>query len=74
MTVGPILDSGLQWKKITNMDVFVVTYACYPQAETEPVLSDEHIGFGLFTLDELPYLDLYPIYRRSIMTWFSRLP
>jgi 8-oxo-dGTP pyrophosphatase MutT (NUDIX family) len=74
VTVGPILDSGLRCRRITNVDVFVVTYACYPQAEIDPVLSNEHVGFGLFSKDDVVGLDLDPIYRRSIMTWFGRLP
>ena len=60
VTAGPILDSELHCQRFTHKDVFVVTYGCHPQVETDPVLSDEHIEFGLFSKVDVERMDLYP--------------
>jgi len=69
---GPILDSELHRKKFTHNEVFVVTYGCYPLAETDPVLSHEHVELKLFPKAEVERMDLYPVYRRSILTWLDQ--
>jgi hypothetical protein len=53
--------------------VLVVTYGCYPETDTEPVLSHEHEEIGMFTEDEVDGLTTPAGYRRSITTWFARL-
>jgi hypothetical protein len=51
--------------------VFIATYGCFPEADTEPVLSNEHKEIGLFSAGEVDRLNIPDGYRRSIATWIN---
>ena len=70
--VGDILDSW-QYHIRDGVDVLIVTYGCYVDTKTEPVVSHEHKEAGLFTLDEVAQLRMPQGYKNSIGNWFSRL-
>src|SRR4051812_33111221 len=46
VTAGPLLDAWLY--PVLDRHVFVVTYGCHLVSAGPPVLSDEHLGHGLF--------------------------
>ncbi len=73
VTTGPILDTWMYYIAVAEKNVFIVTYGCYPDTGTEPVLSHEHKEIGLFTEAEVAGLTMPDGYRRSITTWFARL-
>ncbi|MCS7484826.1 NUDIX domain-containing protein [Umezawaea endophytica] len=73
VTTGPILDTWMYYISVAEKNVFIVTYGCYPDSDTAPVLSHEHKEIGLFTEHEVDGLTMPDGYRRSITTWFTRL-
>lgn len=73
VTTGPILDSWMYYIDEAAKHVFIVTYGCYPDTDTEPVLSHEHKEIGLFRQDAIADLNMPDGYKRSIATWFARL-
>src|SRR5687768_4613299 len=72
VTTGPILDTWMYYIDIAEKNVFIVTYGCHPDGDSEPVLSHEHKEIGLFSEDEVPCLNMPEGYKRSIATWFER--
>jgi 8-oxo-dGTP pyrophosphatase MutT (NUDIX family) len=68
---GPIIDSWMYYIERAGRHVFVVTYGCFPEADSEPVLSHEHKEIGLFRASELDGRDIPDGYRRSIATWLT---
>jgi 8-oxo-dGTP pyrophosphatase MutT (NUDIX family) len=70
---GPILDSWMYHIAVAHKHVFIVTYGCQPETDTELALSHEHKEIGLFTPDETARLNMPDGYRRSIATWFAQL-
>ncbi|MCE7009276.1 NUDIX hydrolase [Kibdelosporangium philippinense] len=73
VTTGPILDTWMYYIDVAEKHVFIVTYGCYVNGDTEPVLSHEHKEIGLFTEHEVPTLTMPDGYKRSIATWYDRL-
>ncbi|MRH93520.1 NUDIX domain-containing protein [Nocardia sp. SYP-A9097] len=73
VTIGAILDSGMNSIREAERTVLIVTYGCYPDTAAEPVLSHEHKEIGLFREDKIARLTMPDGYKRSITTWFSRL-
>ncbi|MGH3992334.1 MAG: NUDIX hydrolase [Pseudonocardiaceae bacterium] len=73
VTVGPILDAWT-YHVLPSRHVFIVAYGCYFSGGADPVLSSEHNEIGLFTEHEVPGLVMPEGYKRSIATWFNRLP
>ena len=71
--IGPILDSWMCHIGVAPRHVFIVTYACRLDTDTEPVLSGEHRKPELFGLDETAQLRMPAGFRRSIASWFLRL-
>src|SRR3954453_14407485 len=39
---GPILDTWMYYINVAEKNVFIVTYGCYPDGDSKPVLSHEH--------------------------------
>ncbi|MQA07697.1 MAG: NUDIX domain-containing protein [Pseudonocardiaceae bacterium] len=70
---GPILDAWMYHITVADKHVFIVTYGCYPDGDSAPILSQEHNDIGLFTEDEVPVLTMPEGYKRSIATWYERL-
>jgi ADP-ribose pyrophosphatase YjhB (NUDIX family) len=70
---GPLLDTWMYYIEVADKHVFIVTYACDPVGDAEPVLSDEHREVGLFTHAEVAGLPMPDGYRRSIDAWYARL-
>jgi 8-oxo-dGTP pyrophosphatase MutT (NUDIX family) len=68
---GPIIDSWMYYIERAGRHVFVVTYGCFPETDSEPVLSHEHKKIGLLRASELDGRDIPDGYRRSIATWLS---
>ena len=73
VTTGPILDTWMYYIDVAEKHVFIVTYGCYTDGDTEPVLSHEHKEIGLFAEHEVPTLNMPEGYKRSIATWYDRL-
>jgi 8-oxo-dGTP pyrophosphatase MutT (NUDIX family) len=73
VTTGSILDTWMYYIDVAEKNVFIVTYGCYPDSDSEPVLSHEHKEIGLFTEAEVPDLTMPDGYKRSVATWFARL-
>lgn len=73
VTVGPILDAWMYYIAAADKHVFIVTYGCYPDVVTDPVLSPEHKEIGLFQENEIAELTMPDGYKRSIAAWFARL-
>jgi ADP-ribose pyrophosphatase YjhB (NUDIX family) len=71
ITTGPILDSWMYCIDVAGKHVFIVTYGCYPESDTEPVISHEHQEIGRFTEPEVARLTMPAGYRRSIAAWFA---
>lgn len=71
VTTGPILDTWMYYISAGEKHVFIVTYGCYPESDTDPVLSHEHQEVGLFDEDAVTRLNMPDGYRRSIATWFE---
>jgi 8-oxo-dGTP pyrophosphatase MutT (NUDIX family) len=69
---GPILDAWMYHIDVARKHVFIVTYGCFPDAETDPVLSHEHREIGFFSAREIDGLNIPDGYRRSIATWIER--
>ncbi len=69
---GPILDAW-QYHIRDGVDVLIITYGCFVDTKTPPLVSPEHKAAGLFRADEIRDLTMPDGYRRSIMDWFSRL-
>jgi 8-oxo-dGTP pyrophosphatase MutT (NUDIX family) len=69
---GPILDTWMYYVAVAQKHVFIVTYGCFPEAESDPVLSHEHREVGLFCANEIDGLNIPDGYRRSIATWIER--
>lgn len=63
--VGPPLDSYL-FEVVPGRSVFIVTYGCTLRGPFRPVVSDEHLRWGLFAPDALP-VALPAGYRASIV-------
>lgn len=42
MTAGPILDAWMYYIDVADKHVFIVTYGCISEDDSEPVLSHEH--------------------------------
>ncbi|GAB3494040.1 NUDIX hydrolase [Amycolatopsis cihanbeyliensis] len=73
VTTGPILDTWMYYIDQAEKHVFIVTYGCYPDGDSEPVLSHEHKEIGLFAEHDVPGLTMPDGYKHSIVTWFARL-
>lgn len=73
VTTGPILDTWMYYIDVAEKHVFIVTYGCYAESDTEPLLSHEHKEIGLFTEHEVPTLTMPEGYKRSIANWYDRL-
>ncbi|ONI81631.1 NUDIX hydrolase [Actinosynnema sp. ALI-1.44] len=56
VTTGPILDTWMYYIDVAEKHVFIVTYGCYANGDTEPVLSHEHKEIGLFAEHEVATL------------------
>lgn len=72
VTAGPLLDCW-QYHIREGQDVVVVTYGCHVLTTTPPVVSSEHRRAALFTLRQVPDLNMPAGYKRSIATWFDQL-
>lgn len=72
VAVGPILDAWM-YHVLPGRCVFVVTYGCYLDSGSDPVLSHEHKEIGLFSEHQVPGLVMPEGYKRSITTWFDQL-
>ncbi|GGU49740.1 hypothetical protein [Lentzea flava] len=64
---------SINYVEVAGKNVFIVTYGCHPDSDSEPVLSHEHKEVGLFAEDDVPGLTMPEGYKRSIATWFERL-
>jgi 8-oxo-dGTP pyrophosphatase MutT (NUDIX family) len=73
VTSGPILDTWMYYIDKVEKHVFIVTYGCYADGDTDPVLSHEHKEIGLFAEHDVPTLTMPEGYKRSIATWYDRL-
>lgn len=73
VSTGPILDSWIYYIEPADRHVFIVTYGCYTEADTEPVPSSEHREIGLFERSEVANLPMPEGYRKSIMNWFAQV-
>lgn len=71
VTTGPILDTWMYYINAVERHVFIVTYGCHPESDTDPVLSVEHREVGLFDASEIAHLRMPDGYRRSIMAWLD---
>ena len=69
---GPILDCW-QYHIATDCDVVIVTYGCHLSDDRPPLVSAEHKQARLFTLAEVPGLNMPDGYKRSVTDWFGRL-
>jgi 8-oxo-dGTP pyrophosphatase MutT (NUDIX family) len=67
---GPILDAWLYQDIIPGVDVFIVTYGCYPGQSTRFTVSEEHSAAAYVPIDELDRLPMPEGYKRSIRNWF----
>lgn len=70
--VGPLLDVWV-YHIGEGVDVFMVTYGCYPETSQDLTHSAEHQTARLFGLDELEPLNMAGGYKRSIKLWAKRL-
>lgn len=68
VTVGPQIDSYV-FEVLPGRDVRIVTYGCSLAGAFAPRVSEEHIEWRVFPLDQLPSTGLPDGYRRSIETW-----
>jgi 8-oxo-dGTP pyrophosphatase MutT (NUDIX family) len=68
---GLILDAWMFYISAARKNVFIVTYGCFPEADTDLALSNEHMEIGLFTASEIDSLNIPDGYRRSIATWID---
>ncbi|MGH3624557.1 MAG: NUDIX hydrolase [Sciscionella sp.] len=73
VSTGPILDAWMYYIAVASMNLFIVTYGCYSDTESGPVLSHEHNDIGLFTEDEVTALPMPDGYKRSIAAWYRHL-
>ena len=73
VTTGPILDTWMYYIQAAQKHVFIVTYGCYPDGDSEPVLSHEHKDVALFDEREVAALTMPEGYKRSIATWYAQL-
>ncbi|HEV2782916.1 MAG TPA: NUDIX hydrolase [Actinophytocola sp.] len=73
VVMGPILDAWMYHIEAAQKHVFIVTYGCYPDGESESVLSVEHKEIGLFNEHEVATLRMPDGYKRSIVKWYARL-
>jgi ADP-ribose pyrophosphatase YjhB (NUDIX family) len=67
--VGPLLDAWLFRDIVPGVDVFVVTYGCYPAPFDPRTLGSEDLEVGVFRMDEVDIIPLAEGYLRSIRTW-----
>jgi 8-oxo-dGTP pyrophosphatase MutT (NUDIX family) len=70
--VGPLLDVWV-YHISEGVDVFIVTYGCYPESPQGLTHSPEHKAPGLFDLDELDQLHMPGGYKRSIISWVKQI-
>jgi 8-oxo-dGTP pyrophosphatase MutT (NUDIX family) len=70
--VGPLLDVWV-YHIGEGVDVFVVTYGCYPESPQGLTHSPEHNAARLFNLDELDQLNMPGGYKRSIKSWAKQI-
>lgn len=68
VTVGPQIDSYL-FEVLPGRKVRIVTYGCTLADGFAPKVSDEHIAWRVFPLNQLPSDGLPDGYRRSIEKW-----
>lgn len=73
VTTDSILDTWMYYIDVAKKHVFIVTYGCHLDGDTEPVPSHEHKEIGLFTEREVSTLDMPEGYKRSIAAWYDRL-
>ncbi|RSM59730.1 NUDIX hydrolase [Kibdelosporangium aridum] len=73
VTIGPILDTWMHYIDVAKKYVFIVTYGCHANGDTDPVLSHEHKEIGLFAEHEVPTLNMPDGYKRSIANWYHWL-
>lgn len=72
VTVGPILDAW-QYHIRSDVDVLIVTYGCWVDADSPVRLSIEHREARLFDHVLVGTLRMPTGYRRSIDDWYTRL-
>lgn len=72
VTAGAILDCW-QYHVREGCDVVIVTYGCHLADNRPPVVSTEHKQVRLFTLADVPGLNMPTGYKRSVIDWFDRL-
>jgi 8-oxo-dGTP pyrophosphatase MutT (NUDIX family) len=72
VTVGPILDAW-QYHIHDDVDVLIVTYGCFVDADEPVQVSGEHKEARLVDHVEVATLPMPPGYRRSIDDWFTQL-
>jgi len=70
VSIGAILGTWMYYINAVQKNVFIVTYGCHSESDSEPVLSHEHSEINLFTLSEVDRLRIPDGYRRSIAAWF----
>jgi 8-oxo-dGTP pyrophosphatase MutT (NUDIX family) len=68
---GPLLDSWVYTIR-DGVHVFIVTFGCPPQTGAKVTHSPEHKAVGLFSLAEVPSLNMPDGYKNSIIHWASR--
>ncbi len=68
VTVGPLLDTWV-YHISEGVDVLIVTFGCYAESLRGITHSEEHIGFGIFKLDEVDNLNMPGGYKSSIRLW-----
>lgn len=66
---GPLLDAWLYRDVVPDVDMFVVTYGCYPPEFNPKTLGAEGREVSLFRMNEIDVIPLADGYRRSIKTW-----
>lgn len=58
-----------EFEVVPSKTVFIVTYGCRLRGQFKPVISSEHVEFGLHALAELERIPLPAGYARSIKSW-----
>jgi mutator protein MutT len=71
VTTGPVLDSWV-YHIAAGVEVFIVTYGCYPAPFANVTHSLEHKAVGLFTMQEIQALPMPEGYKKSIQAWAAQ--
>lgn len=71
---GPLIDGGVWiYQPIPGRRVLIATYGCIVLTpDRPPVVSHEHKELGVFTVDEVPELNMPDGYKQAIAAWSRR--